>query len=54
MQGAQGALFMGDDDAYRGGFWQRAYFSNFGTTVGGGTTEVQANIIAEHVLGLPK
>ncbi len=54
MQGAQSALYVGDADAHRGGFWQRAYFSNFGATIGGGTTEVQANIIAEHVLGLPK
>ena len=54
MQGAQSALFVGDDNAHRGGFWQRAYFSNFGATIGGGTSEVQANIIGEHVLGLPK
>jgi alkylation response protein AidB-like acyl-CoA dehydrogenase len=54
MQGASSSLYMGDGDAYRGGFWQRAYFSNFGMTIGGGTTQVQANIIAEHVLGLPK
>ena len=53
-QGAQSALYVGDNDAVRGGFWQRAYFSNFGATIGGGTTQVQANIIAEHVLGLPK
>ena len=54
MQGAQSALFVGDDNAHQGGFWQRAYFSNFGATIGGGTSEVQANIIGEHVLGLPK
>jgi alkylation response protein AidB-like acyl-CoA dehydrogenase len=53
-QGARSALYVGDADAVRGGFWQRAYFSNFGATIGGGTTQVQANIIAEHVLGLPK
>jgi alkylation response protein AidB-like acyl-CoA dehydrogenase len=53
-QGAQSALYVGDADAVSGGFWQRAYFSNFGATIGGGTTQVQANIIAEHVLGLPK
>ena len=53
-QGAQSALYVGDDDAVSGGFWQRAYFSNFGATIGGGTTQVQANIVAEHVLGLPK
>lgn len=54
MQGAHSALYVDDPDAIRGGFWQRAYFSNFGATIGGGTTQVQANIIAEHVLGLPK
>ena len=53
-QGAQSALYVGDANAVRGGFWQRAYFSNFGATIGGGTTQVQANIVAEHVLGLPK
>ena len=45
---------MGDEDAVDGGFWQRAYFNNFSTTIGGGTSQVQANIIGEHVLGLPK
>ncbi len=54
MQGARSALYIEDSDAHRGGFWQRAYFSNFGATIGGGTSQVQANIIAEHVLGLPK
>lgn len=54
MQGATGSLFVDDPEAHRGGFWQRAYFTNFGATIGGGTTEIQANIIAEHVLGLPK
>ncbi|MBT5555612.1 MAG: acyl-CoA dehydrogenase, partial [Halieaceae bacterium] len=54
VQGPQGALFMDDDQSYKGGFWQRAYFANFGTTIGGGTTQIQANIIGEHVLGLPK
>ncbi len=54
MQGADSSLFMEDKASHRGGFWQRAYFANFGTTIGGGTTQIQANIIAEHVLGLPK
>ena len=45
---------MNDDRAYMGGFWQRAYFANFGTTIGWGTTQIKANIIGEHVLGLPK
>ena len=54
LQGADGALYVGDDDAREGGFWQRAYFNSFSATIGGGTSQVQANIIAEHILGLPK
>ena len=53
-QGAAGALYVGDDDARQGGFWQRAYFNSFSATIGGGTSQVQANIVAEHILGLPK
>lgn len=54
VQGAHGSLYVGDQDAIAGGFWQRAYFNNFSTTIGGGTSQVQANIIGERVLGLPK
>ncbi len=53
-QGADGALYVGDDRAREGGFWQRAYLNSFSATIGGGTSQIQANIIAEHVLGLPK
>ncbi len=54
LQGAHGALYVGDPQARQGGFWQRAYFNSFSATIGGGTSQVQANILAEHVLGLPK
>jgi alkylation response protein AidB-like acyl-CoA dehydrogenase len=54
LQGAAGGLYVGDDDARQGGFWQRAYFNSFSATIGGGTSQVQANIVAEHILGLPK
>jgi len=54
QQGATGSLYVGDDQARQGGFWQRAYFNSFSATIGGGTSQVQANIIAEHILGLPK
>ncbi|MFT4613206.1 MAG: alkylation response protein AidB-like acyl-CoA dehydrogenase [Bacteroidia bacterium] len=54
LQGAEGALYVGDDQARQGGFWQRAYFNSFSATIGGGTSQVQANIVAEHILGLPK
>ena len=53
-QGGQGGLYVGDDDALGGGFWQRAYLNNFSITIGGGTSQIQANIVGEHVLGLPK
>ena len=53
-QGAHGGLYVGDDEAIAGGFWQRAYLNNFSGTIGGGTSQVQANIIGERVLGLPK
>jgi alkylation response protein AidB-like acyl-CoA dehydrogenase len=54
LQGADGGLYVGDEAARQGGFWQRAYFNSFSATIGGGTSQVQANIVAEHVLGLPK
>ncbi len=53
-QGGHGGLYVGDEDAIDGGFWQRAYLNNFATTIGGGTSQIQANIVGEHVLGLPK
>ena len=53
-QGALGSLYVDDEAAVAGGFWQRAYFNNFSTTIGGGTSQIQANIVGEHVLGLPK
>ncbi|MCR9186688.1 MAG: acyl-CoA dehydrogenase family protein [Halieaceae bacterium] len=54
LQGAEGGLYVGDEGAREGGFWQRAYLNSFSATIGGGTSQVQANIIAEHILGLPK
>jgi alkylation response protein AidB-like acyl-CoA dehydrogenase len=54
LQGGKGSLYVGDEGAVDGGFWQRAYFNNFSATIGGGTSQIQANIIGQHVLGLPK
>jgi len=54
LQGAKGTLYMDDPNALAGGMWQRAYMNSFSATIGGGTSEVQRNIIGERLLGLPK
>ena len=54
LQGQGGAYAIGSGEAIDKGVWQRAYLNSFSATIGGGTSQVQANIVAEHVLGLPK
>jgi alkylation response protein AidB-like acyl-CoA dehydrogenase len=54
LEGANAVRWVGDADARDGGKWQRSYFNAFSATIGGGTSQVQANIVAERVLGLPK
>ena len=53
LQGANGGRFIAPA-AVDGGKWQRIYFNSFSATIGGGTTQVQYNIMGERVLGLPK
>ncbi|MCZ6658916.1 MAG: acyl-CoA dehydrogenase family protein [Gammaproteobacteria bacterium] len=54
LMGANGIRWVGDAHADRGGLWPRSYFNAFSATIGGGTSQVQANIVGERVLGLPK
>jgi len=54
MLGPEAALWLGDPDAPDGAEWPRAYMNSFGMTIGGGTSEIQRNILGERVLGLPK
>ncbi len=54
LQGTKAAYYVGEEDAVEGGIWQRGYLNAFSATIGGGTSQIQRNIIGEHVLGLPK
>jgi len=54
FQGTRAGYYVGDEAAVDDGYWHRAYLNSFSATIGGGTSEIQRNIIGEHVLGLPK
>ncbi len=54
LQGASAVLYAGDPDAFAEGAWQRSYMNAFSATIGGGTSQIQMNILGERVLGLPK
>jgi alkylation response protein AidB-like acyl-CoA dehydrogenase len=51
LEGPWGTLRRGADDR---GTWQRRLCDQFAVRIGGGTDEVQRNIVAERVLGLPR
>ena len=42
------------DVAAEGGRWQKSWMTSLAATIGGGTSEIQRNVIATRVLGLPK
>jgi alkylation response protein AidB-like acyl-CoA dehydrogenase len=51
IEGASGMLYAGD--AYDEGFWQQQFLGQWSIRIGGGTEQVQRNILGERVLGLP-
>jgi alkylation response protein AidB-like acyl-CoA dehydrogenase len=51
LEGPHGMLFAG---APHHGFWQQQFLNQWSIRIGGGTDEVQRNVIGERVLGLPR
>jgi len=54
LQGTRAGYYVDEPNAVDNGFWHRSYLNAFSATIGGGTSQIQHNIIGEHVLGLPK
>ncbi|MEM1160294.1 MAG: acyl-CoA dehydrogenase family protein, partial [Pseudomonadota bacterium] len=54
LTGPAGAYYVDDPNAVDDGIWARGYLNAFSATIGGGTSQIQRNIVGERVLGLPK
>ncbi|MFN3512922.1 MAG: acyl-CoA dehydrogenase family protein [Phenylobacterium sp.] len=52
--GELGVLYEDGPHLRAGGSWQRNYMFDLGLIIGGGTAQIQKNIIAERGLGLPR
>ncbi len=53
LQGANRAV-LDPALAAEGGRWHRSWLTSLAATIGGGTSEIQRNVIATRVLGLPE
>jgi alkylation response protein AidB-like acyl-CoA dehydrogenase len=51
IEGPEAMLYA--SDAFEDGFWQQQFLGQWGIRIGGGTEQVQRNILGERVLGLP-
>jgi len=54
IEGPYAQLTHGSERAVETGVWQYTFLRSRANSIEGGTTEIQKNIIAERVLGLPK
>jgi len=52
--GELGVLYDGSPHLRAGGNWQRQYMFDLGLIIGGGTAQIQKNIISERGLGMPR
>ena len=52
--GELGVLYDGSPHLRAGGNWQRNYMFDLGLIIGGGTAQIQKNIISERGLGMPR
>jgi alkylation response protein AidB-like acyl-CoA dehydrogenase len=41
------------DDAPAAGLWQQLFLNQWSVRIGGGTEQIQKNVLGERVLGLP-
>jgi|TARA_B100000315_G_scaffold257227_1_gene305399 alkylation response protein AidB-like acyl-CoA dehydrogenase len=54
IMGESGILYRGSPYLRDRGMWQSNYMMDLGLIIGGGTAQIQKNIIGERALGLPK
>jgi len=54
LLGELGILYDGDPYLRAKGFWQKTYMFALGLVIGGGTSQIQKNIISERGLGMPR
>ena len=52
--GSEGLVYQGDPSAIDGGRWARGLLWSRASSIAGGSSEIQRNIIAERILGLPR